>query len=66
MACAGRDWCDFVSYDPRLPPEMQLWVKRIPRDPSAIVEIEAAVAVFLGEVDATVSALRDRFMGLAA
>ena len=57
MACAGRDWCDFVSYDPRLPVEMQLHVRRVERDDEAIAEMEAAVSDFLAEVDATVATL---------
>lgn len=24
MACTGRAWCDYVSFDPRLPPHLQL------------------------------------------
>ena len=66
LACAGREWCDFVSYDPRLPAEMQLFVKRIPRDPALIVEIETEVSAFLAEVDETVAALRARYMQEAA
>jgi putative phage-type endonuclease len=66
MACAGRDWCDFVSYDPRLPAEMQLFVKRVERDALTIAEIERAVGEFLAEVDETVSALRARYMQEAA
>lgn len=62
MACAGRQWCDFVSYDPRLPPEMQLWVHRVHRDDAAIAEIVQAVSGFLSELDATVTALRSRYL----
>jgi putative phage-type endonuclease len=51
MACTGRLWCDYVSYDPRLPPRMQLYVKRVPRDLSHILELEDAVATFLAEID---------------
>src|SRR5690606_15666900 len=28
MACTERQWCDFASFDPRLPLEMQLHVQR--------------------------------------
>lgn len=66
MASAGRLWCDFVSFDPRLPAEMQLFVKRVERDAAVILEIEGAVIEFLAEVDATVSALRARYMQEAA
>lgn len=66
MACAGREWCDFVSFDPRLPPEMQLWVYRVPRDAEAVAEIEEAVASFLVEVDQTAAQLRERYLSEAA
>lgn len=61
MACTGRQWCDFVSYDPRLPIEMQLHVRRVERDDAAIAEIEAAIGEFLAEVDAEVADLTARY-----
>jgi hypothetical protein len=57
MACVGRDWCDFASFDPRLPERMQLWVKRVPRDVSLILSIESEVAAFLAELDAKLAKL---------
>jgi len=57
MACTGRPWCDFVSFDPRLPAEMRLFVRRVERDAARINELEDAVAAFLAEVDATVAEL---------
>lgn len=59
MACTDRQWCDFVSFDPRLPESMQLFVKRVTRDEAVIAELEAEVKTFiLEEVEAKVSALR--------
>lgn len=58
MACAERPWCDFVSYDPRLPSDMQLFVVRFNRDEKRITEMEAEVEAFLGEVDAMLAKLR--------
>lgn len=66
MACTGRDWCDFVSFDPRMPLELQLHVQRVNRDDKLIAEIEAEVGDFLAEVDATVADLRARYMKEAA
>jgi putative phage-type endonuclease len=57
MACTGRQWCDFVSFDPRLPPSMRLFVKRLERDELRIKEIEKDVAEFLSEVEHKVSQL---------
>lgn len=66
MACAGRQWCDFASFDPRLPLPMQLHVRRVPRDDALIAEIEAEVVTFLSEVDATVADLTTRYLKEAA
>jgi len=60
MACCGADWCDFVSYDPRLPEDLQLFVKRFNRDSERIEAMEAEVNLFLSEVDATIKALRSK------
>lgn len=57
MRCANRAWCDFVSFDPRMPPDMQLFIKRVNRDDKLIAEYEAEVIKFLAEVEETVSKL---------
>lgn len=57
MACTGRAWCDFVSFDPRLPEDMRLFVRRIERCDKTIAEIEDEVCMFLAEVDETVNRL---------
>lgn len=57
MACTGRAWCDFVSFDPRLPDDLQMIAIRVPRDEAMIEEIEAAIIVFLADVDAKIEAL---------
>jgi len=51
LACTGRQWCDFVSYDPRLPGHLQLAVYRMERDPAHIEDLNRAVGEFLAEVD---------------
>lgn len=66
MACTGRAWCDFVSFDPRLPDAMQLHIRRVDRDAALIVEMEAAVAEFLAEVDAEIADLTARYLREAA
>jgi len=58
MAVTGRQWCDFVSYDPRLPAELRLFVRRVWRDSHLIAELEAEVSAFLAEVDAVLVKLR--------
>jgi hypothetical protein len=61
MACTGRQWCDFVSFDPRLPPAMQLWVKRYDRATPIIEEIEYEVCKFLVELESKFQALKKSF-----
>lgn len=57
MACTGRQWCDHVSFDPRMPADMQLLVRRVPRDGVRIVELEREVVRFLSEVDESIAEL---------
>lgn len=61
MACTGRDWCDFASYDPRLPESMKLHVRRVDRDSARIAELETEVIAFLVEVRRTVEQLRAKY-----
>lgn len=57
MACSERQWCDFVSYDPRLPKRLQMFVRRLERDDARIAEMEAEVVKFLAEVDELIAKL---------
>lgn len=66
MACCERDWCDFVSYDPRLPAELQLHITRVQRDDGMISEMESEVRKFLGEIDDKVSRLKALYLAEAA
>lgn len=61
MWVSGAKWCDFVSYDDRLPPHLQFFCIRVERDESAIGAYEASVKYFLSEVEselADISKLR--------
>jgi putative phage-type endonuclease len=59
MVCANRSWCDFVSFDPRMPAHLQLFVKRIERNDIYIAELESEVIRFLAEVDDKVKKLNE-------
>lgn len=61
LACSGRAWCDFVSYDPRLPSRMQLFIRRVQRDAGRIVELETETRIFLRELDTKIAELTRRF-----
>lgn len=58
MDCTGREWCDFVSFDPRMPEELKLFVHRVYRDDHVIEKLRSATVEFLEEVEATVARLR--------
>lgn len=66
MACTGEQWCDFISFDPRMPDEMQMHIQRVPADHDFQREIEAEVTAFLAELDDEISALRKQYMMEAA
>lgn len=66
MACTSTQWCDFVSYDPRMPETMRLFVKRVPRDDAVIANLEKEVIAFLGEIDSKLQGLRNAYEKQAA
>lgn len=58
MACTNRAWCDFVSFDPRMPESMRFFMRRVERDNALIAELEKEVLIFLAEVYAREKELR--------
>ena len=61
MACTGRHWVDFVSFNPDVPPRGQVFIKRLSRDTSIIRTQETEVAAFALEMDFRLSVLQERF-----
>ena len=59
MACAQRQWCDFVSFDPRIRQDLQLFVKRVEFDASYVAMLEEEVNLFLKELDDKVTKLNN-------
>ena len=55
MWITGRKWWSFVSYDPRMPPDLRLYVQRIDRDDIYIKALENKVLDFLAEVQIEVN-----------
>lgn len=64
MACTDRKWCDFVSYYPGMPENMQLFIKRVERDDAVITELEDEVIKFLNELDQKVKQLKEKYDGV--
>jgi len=63
MMCLGRDWCDFVSYDPRMPADMSFWMQRVFSDQAMQENIAVEVISFLGEMAHKLQRLREKFNG---
>lgn len=62
MACTGKQWALFTSYDPRLPGSMQLSTPiRVDRDDALIAEMEREVKAFNAEINVIVNELRERY-----
>jgi putative phage-type endonuclease len=59
MACAQRQWCDYVSYDPRIRQDLQLFVKRVEFDAPYVAMLEEEVIKFLKELDIKVNKLNN-------
>ena len=55
MACTGRQWCDLVIYDPRLPDDLQMRRFRIRRDEDRIKDIESEVRKFNQEIESIIT-----------
>jgi putative phage-type endonuclease len=60
MLCTGRDWCDFVSFDPRLPVELQMFIKRVQFDKELADQIVTEVQAFIAEMEAKIDQLKAR------
>lgn len=57
----GRQWIDFVSFDPRVPEPMQLFIVRVHRNDAAISDYERKALAFLEEVAAMVESARTTY-----
>lgn len=66
MACTGRAWCDFASFDPRLPESLRLFIRRVPRDDARIAELESEIAGFLLEMSIKLSQINNLYGAKAA
>lgn len=58
LACTGRKWVDFVSYDPRMPEKHRLFVVRYTPDAAYLEKVETEAQLFLDEVNAMIEQLQ--------
>lgn len=61
LACTEREWCDFLSYDARMPKGLRFFIKRIYRNEPRISKINADVLQFLDEADEIIRQLKKRY-----
>jgi len=61
MLCCERKWCDFVSFDNRLPEHLQLFVQEVEFDPEYAAMLEKEVVLFLTELDNKVAKLKEKY-----
>lgn len=66
MACTGRQWCDFVSFDPRMPDGLQIFIKRVEYNDALIKGMESEVKKFLAELETKIVKLNERKHGKTA
>lgn len=57
LACTRRKWVDFVSFDPRLPEKLQLFVVRFQPDQKEIDALETKIQAFLADVQTAINKL---------
>lgn len=58
MWITGAAWCDFISFDPRFPVGLDLYVQRVHRDEVFIRRLEDEVRLFLAELDEITTSLK--------
>ena len=63
LACTGRKWCDFVSYDPRFSEDLQTVIIRVMRDDVDIVALENEVAACNGKLNQVIENLTNKVKG---
>ena len=61
MACSGLQWCDFVSFDPRMPQHMNMFQVRVNRDDERIAFLESEVIEFIAEMDSKIEELNSKY-----
>ena len=60
MACTGRQWCDFMSYDDRMPDDLQSVIIRFERDDKRIAQMETEVSAFVAELNERFQAIKEK------
>ena len=57
MMTCERQWCDFISYHPDLPPHLRLAIFRVNMDPEYQKKVAAEIVAFNREIEAIIAKL---------
>lgn len=57
LLCTGRHWCDFVSFDPRMPEKHRLFVVRFTPEAEYLEKVASEAIAFLDEVQGIINQL---------
>jgi putative phage-type endonuclease len=60
ILCSGREWGDFVSFDPRLPGRLSICIIRFDPPKSMMDDCEKEVRAFVEELDELETRMRER------
>lgn len=60
MLFTGRQWCDYVHFDPRFPRPLDLHIYRVKADPKIQMEISEGVVQFKQDLEAKLAMLKKR------
>ena len=63
LACTQRKWCDFVMFDPRLPPANQIWIQRYEPEEDVITQLEEDVKLFLLDLQVRLKTFQSQTAG---
>ena len=59
LCCTEREWCDFVSFDPRLPAHLQLYRQRIFVEDEDVQDLEGEVKDFIAALEDKIARLEN-------
>lgn len=61
MWVTGREWCDFISFDPRFDSNMQVAIVRVEWDDEIVAAMSKRIIEFISDVNQKESSIRERY-----
>jgi len=60
LCVTQRKFCDFVSYNPSFPEDLQLYIVRVERDDDYIKMLETEVIKFNDEIEQMLNSIKEK------